>query len=175
MEDRRFPATAGDDRLAAIVEAKWDAVYRVCFARLSRREDAEDATQETFVRFLRTDPRRINNVDAWLTAVAVRVCGGVHRRRYSHPEVLLDLHSAASPGAEDFDAVLDNVWLERVAKDLSAGDREVLTLLYLYPHRRQEVAAHLGVTLDHLRVIAFRARRHAQAVLDSIAELDPFG
>jgi len=175
MDSSWFPSGVGDNDVARLVETKWDAVYRVCLARLSRREDAEDATQETFIRFLRTDPRTIRNIDPWLSTVAVRACAEVLRRRYRDAERELGQHASEPLGAIEFDAVLDSVWLDRIARDLSPGDREVLILLYLYPHRRPEVAAHLGVTLDHLRVIAFRARRHAQAVLDSIGELDPFG
>ena len=119
--------------------------------------------------------RTIRNIDPWLSTVAVRACAEVLRRRYRDAERELGQHASEPLGAIEFDAVLDSVWLDRIARDLSPGDREVLILLYLYPHRRPEVAAHLGVTQDHLRVIAFRARRHVQAVLDSIGELDPFG
>jgi len=168
----RHPRWADGVAVAQLISEKWDAVYRICYARLSRREDAEDAAQETFVRLLQTDPRSIRAIDPWLTTVAVRVCAGIHRRRYQHPEYELDPHAAEPHGELDIDAVLGDAWFRRIASALPRSDAEVLTLLYVYPHRRREVAAYLGVSLDHLRVIAFRARRRAQSVLDTLDGFD---
>jgi RNA polymerase sigma-70 factor (ECF subfamily) len=52
-----------------------------CLARLLSRELAEDATQETFVRFLSADTSAIESPRAWLFTVARNTCTDIWRQR----------------------------------------------------------------------------------------------
>lgn len=150
------------DETARLIEKHLATVRRVCRAHLSRREDIDDAMQETFVQFLLADRSRIINPEAWLVTVAARSCGHVHRWRYAHPEVGLFEDTAHTVEADGLDGVLDILWFEKVISHLPEIDRQVLTWLYLNNLPRETVAEHLGVSMDHLRVIAHRARRRAQ-------------
>ncbi len=140
-------------------------VRRVCRAHLRRHADVEDAVQETFIQFLEADRRRIQNVEAWLVRVASRVCARSHRWRYGHPEVELaeGMRTAKDDGA--LEDVLDAVWFRKMASHLSQLDGEALTLLYLHDLPRSTIAERLGISMDHLRVVAFRARRRAHRII----------
>src|SRR5665213_2968851 len=72
VHDSERPNGSADGDVALVISEHWDAVYRVCLSRLSDPSDAEDATQETFIEWLRTDRSVITNVPAWLNFVATR-------------------------------------------------------------------------------------------------------
>jgi RNA polymerase sigma factor (sigma-70 family) len=158
-------SAAGD--AALVISQHWDGVYRVCLARLSRSADAEDATQETFIEWLRADHMEIANLPAWLNIVAVRVCFRTLRRRYRTVEQLTDRPDKGDDGAS-MDPVLESVWFEQFGRHLPALDRRVLRYLYLNQLSLDEAALRLGVTGSHLRVIAYRARCRAQSVLEGL-------
>ena len=65
-------------------------IYRLAYARTGSREDAEDITQETFLRLVRTNPafRDEEHRKAWLLRVAANCAGDLFRapwRRNNRP------------------------------------------------------------------------------------------
>ncbi len=56
-------------------------VQRVAYRLLGRLEDAQDATQEVFLRLFRNLDRVGADPKAWLYRVTVNVCNDQHRRR----------------------------------------------------------------------------------------------
>lgn len=164
MEAHKSAHSADD--AAGIINERWGLVQRVCTARLPLA-DVDDAVQDTFLQFLAADRRSIRNVDAWLVAVAVRVCNRIHRRRYRAGEVPF---GSAHDVTEDLglDDVLDSEWFEQLCQSLPERDRSVLHSLYVHPRARSDVAADLDVTTNHLRVIAYRARQRALAVIEAL-------
>ena len=86
------------DEFEAVVRAHSHFVFRIAYSVLRNHQDAEDATQETFIRCLkwwkRLDPLR--DPRAWLARTAWRVALD---RRPRHLEVSLDERSKLStPG-----------------------------------------------------------------------------
>lgn len=160
------PQHPAEDDPARLIEQHWNAVYRICVARLSRREDAEDAAQETFIQFLRADRTQIVSVPGWLTVVAVRVCARALRRRYRSLEDLTE-SPECSGGSDSLDEVLDVASFREVTDRLAPVDQKILNSLYLRELSLQQVATELGVTVGHLRVMAYRARRRAQRAIES--------
>jgi RNA polymerase sigma-70 factor (ECF subfamily) len=71
------------------------AAYRM----LGSASEAEDAVQEAWLRFSRSDTSGVENLGSWLTTVVSRVCLNTLQARRSHPEEPLgpDDHSR-SPG-----------------------------------------------------------------------------
>lgn len=52
------------------------AIYRVCYAFLKNAEDAEDCTEDVFVRTMQANPSLENerHERAWLTTTAMNLC-----------------------------------------------------------------------------------------------------
>ncbi len=81
-------ARAGDaDALGEFVETGYEQVWRLC-ATLVGRQEADDASQETFVRAVRSLPqfRGESSAQTWLLAISRHVCidelrGRARRRR----------------------------------------------------------------------------------------------
>lgn len=99
--------TAGDeDAFRTLVELETPSVFRTCYRILGRIEDAEDATQETFVLAHRSlaSYRGDGRPGAWLVRIATRHCwrrAAATRRRVALTTPLDDVLEATLPGAGD--------------------------------------------------------------------------
>lgn len=152
--------------IVQLVSANWPIVLKICQAHLRSPADAEDATQETFARFLAADHSRIRNPEAWLISVALRICGNTHRLRYERGESELIPESHVSKVTSvALDSVELEVWFEQLTARLSPRDRQLLSWLYFENLRHDEVASRLGISHGSLRVAAYRARQRARSAL----------
>ncbi len=99
--------TAGDeDAFRTLVELETTSVFRTCYRILGRIEDAEDATQETFVLAHRSlaSYRGDGRPGAWLVRIATRHCwrrAAANRRQVAFTTPLDDVLVATLPGAGD--------------------------------------------------------------------------
>ena len=89
---------AGDEKsYRELIELYQPQVFSLALRMLRRAEDAEDVTQETFIRMFRAldryDPTR--SFPAWLFTIASRLCIDHIRRRKSSPVPLTqrDVHT----------------------------------------------------------------------------------
>jgi RNA polymerase sigma-70 factor (ECF subfamily) len=121
---------------------------------VGNRADAEELTQETFVRACAAALRfrGDSSVKTWLFGIARRVMfeaarGGIFDRRHTLPD-----HPAPA------DAPDERIDLERAFARLAVGDREVLMLVDVLGFEPQEAAATVGVSADTFRVRLHRAR-----------------
>ena len=125
---------------------------------------AEDVAQEAFLRLARTDATQIEDVRAWLTVVAGRLCLDQIRSarvRYEHPDEpgVLD---APSPDLEPADRVtLDDdvrTALLEVLRRLSPGERVAFVLHDVFQLPFDEIAETVGRPVGTCRQLARRAR-----------------
>ena len=93
-----------NDALEALVREHSRLVYRVAYAVLRSHPDAEDATQETFLRVLRYSSKlaEVEEPKTWLARIAWRVAVDRSKRRSRTREVALEdpeepIAEAASP------------------------------------------------------------------------------
>ena len=89
------------EEAARLVEAHSQAVYRLAYARTGSREDAEDITQETFLRLVRASPafREETHCRAWLLHVAMNCTRSLFRRPWRRKD--LPLEEAANAAAQE--------------------------------------------------------------------------
>ena len=143
-------------------------VYRIAFAVLRRHHDAEDATQETFVRVLRykSNLARVDDPKTWLARIAWRVAVDRSKLRARIREIPLDdsdnpIAEPASPHAL-VDATLQGTQvgavLEKLIASLPAKLREPLILSTIEEMSPKEVACTLGIQESTVRSRVFRAR-----------------
>src|SRR5437588_10278108 len=63
----------------------------VAYRMLGSSAEAEDAVQEAWIRFARTDTGAVENLRGWLTTVVSRVCLDMLRMRRARAEEALEL------------------------------------------------------------------------------------
>ncbi len=120
-------------------------VLRTAYRLLGRVEDAQDASQEVFLRLFRNLDRMDGDPKAWLYRVTVNVCNDHHRRRM--PVIELD-DDRADPAPDPERAItLDE--RKRLLMDglaiLSERERTSVVLRDIEGLSTAETAAILGV------------------------------
>jgi len=170
-------ASAAVDELEALVREHASLVYRVAYAALRNRAEAEDAAQETFVRVLRHRQQlpQVRDQRAWLARIAWRVA--LDRRRRA-PEVPLEEAAravrelrAAGASAEQLAADAQMLaLLERLIASLPRDLREALTLSTVEEMSAAEVAAALDIPEASVRTRVYRARQLLREKLAGVLE-----
>lgn len=183
MADPTHPTDpAGDsaDSVAQLLDER-ARLLAIGYRMLGSRAEAEDAVQETYVRWYRLtedEQAGIRNPAAWLTTAMTRVCLNVldsarHRRESYVGEWLPEPLAAGSvllgPGAPAADpadqaALADEVTMALmvVLDALTPGERVALVLHDVFGYRFDEIAEMVGRTPQAVRKLASTARRHVE-------------
>ncbi|HYM78375.1 MAG TPA: RNA polymerase sigma factor [Candidatus Dormibacteraeota bacterium] len=158
-----------DEALDQFVREHSRLVYRISYAVLRRHHDAEDATQETFLRVLRYGPRLqdVENPKTWLARIAWRVSvdrSGRQRRAQEisleDPEKpLAELASSDAPADQTVHGSQFSAVLERLIAALPEKLRAPLVLSAIEEMSPREVAATLKINEAAVRSRVFRARQ----------------
>jgi RNA polymerase sigma-70 factor (ECF subfamily) len=158
-----------DTTLEALVREYSRLVYRIAYAVLRSHHDAEDATQEAFMRVLRYSSKLgdVENPKTWLARIAWRVAVDRSKKRHGKHEVALDdsdSHDTGIPcpavGAEEtlHSSRLGTV-IETLIAALPPKLRESLVLSAFEEMSTHEVATTLGINEAAVRSRVFRARQ----------------
>ncbi|MET7644838.1 RNA polymerase sigma factor SigJ [Streptomyces sp. NPDC005426] len=150
-------------------EAARPRLEAIAYRLLGSASEAEDAVQDTFLRWQAADVDRIEVLEAWLTKVLTNVClnqlTSARARRETYvgqwlPEPLLTGDPMLGPAdtAEQRDSVSFAVLT--LMERLSPNERAVYVLreAFGYPHR--EIAEILDLTEAATQQIFHRAKKH---------------
>ena len=148
---------------AQLYERHSDLVFRYCLRTLGSREEAEDATQTTFLQALRALRRGVvpQFEQAWLLTIARNECKTRHRagsrrrrRELAHDPLTLAELAGAS---DDSEARLAGV--RDALTRLPETQRRALLLREWQGRSYAEIAHELGVSRPAVEALIFRARR----------------
>ena len=148
------------EAFALLVERYHDFVFRICFGILRHRQDAEDATQETFSRMARHLDRwdRTRPLEPWLATVAGNRCRSQLARRKSFSP----LTSVSEPQSLDLvqDQAADQMREEiRLAMDhLPDRQRNAFEMFHEQALSYGEIATRMDCPLGTVKTLVHRAR-----------------
>ena len=170
-------ADAPGDEFEAAVRAHARHVYKVAYSVLRNHHDAEDAAQETFLRFLKHRKRwaEIRDPRAWLARTAWRVA--LDRRRRD-PEVALDDAAekvmqlrVQGKNAEEVAAQSEmRALLGHLIAALPRELRDVLTLSTVEEMTSVEISVVLEIPEGSVRTRLMRARELLREKLAALLE-----
>jgi RNA polymerase sigma-70 factor (ECF subfamily) len=143
----------------------------VAYRMLGSLSEADDAVQETSLRFSRFDAGNIQNLAGWLTTVVARVSLDMLRSRTTRAEEPLETQPASvtsQPTTRDPEQetlLADSVGLALlvVLDRLSPAERLAFVLHDVFAVPFDEIAAILDRKPEAVRQLASRARRRVQA------------
>lgn len=156
------------DAFAVLVERHLKGIHAFTHRMTRDADDAEDLTQETFLRVWANAgswrPGRVK-FTTWLYRIARNLCVDAHRRRRDVEDVDVDTlpSDAADPAAGPAAAQLRHA-LERGLATLPERQRTALLLCHRGMSNR-DAAAVLDVSVDALESLLARARRALRLAL----------
>jgi RNA polymerase sigma-70 factor, ECF subfamily len=158
-----------DETIEALVRQHSRLVYRIAYAVLRRHHDAEDATQETFMRVLRYSSKldAVKDPKTWLARIAWRVAVEFGRRKARKQETPLEDSEKTMQEAISSDASADQAIqgtqvgavLENLIAALPEKLRAPLILSVIEELSPREIAATLDINEAAVRSRVFRARQ----------------
>ena len=159
------PAGRTDAEFASFYEKHWKYVYRLCLTYMRSEADAEDCTEDVFVKVLtgafvfqdETHERK------WLTVTAINLCRD-RLKSYARKHVASiddeNMPEIAAPSDEDHSEVLEAVM------HLPPKLKDVIWLYYYEEHSTDEIAAILHRPASTVR----NQMRDARNLLKSVLE-----
>lgn len=170
------------DAFAELVYSFQDAVYNLCYRMLGQNTEAEDATQEAFIRaYLNLHRYDINrSFKTWLLSIASNHCIDRLRKRRMQflsldeplPSGMSLALSSDEPGPEQ--VAMSNErgqQMQLLLDQLKPDDRAAIIYRYWYDYSYAEIAEVLESTESAIKSRLFRARRLlAELYQDSVDE-----
>lgn len=123
-------------------------VYRRALRLLGRREDAEEATQEVFIRVMRSGDsfEGRSGITTWLYQITTHYCLNLLRDRSRRRQLLADNVMPGEGGAKDGPAAAELVHLRRLLAEADEQQARAAVYVYLDGMSHEEAAAVLGVS-----------------------------
>ena len=143
-------------------------IFAICFSMLSNREDAEDITQQAFLRGF-SDIRQlrdINKFGAWITQIAKHMCLDFLRRKKLNK---LAIKQMIVDDVKNEPACDDNKYsrLQSALMRLKEEYRLPLMLYYFDGKSTKKIAASLDITVDTTHTHLSRARKKLRQLLST--------
>lgn len=159
-------AQQGDDlAFARLVEAYQRPVFNLCYRMLGNTQDAEDASQEAFLRAYRS-LRSYDNARAfstWLLSIAAHHCIDQIRRR----RPIVSVEELPVPDLPDGSVNLETklskkeerIKIRNLLNALEPTDRATVIMYYWYDFSYAEISQALKLTESAVKSRLHRARR----------------
>jgi RNA polymerase sigma-70 factor, ECF subfamily len=177
-----FPIAAATDQMETAVREHSRFVYAVAYSVLQNHHDAEEAAQETFVRYWRHRRRwrLIRNRRAWLARTAWRVAMDARRNRSRKNdaaislsecvEAILNLRAAGTPADEIAGRKEMSALLKRLIDSLPENLRHPLALSLAEDLTAPEISAILRIPEGSVRQRLWQARQILKEKLSVVLE-----
>ena len=142
------------DCVREAVEEYGDMLYRICLVMLRNTADAEDAVQDTFIRFMQKAPvfQGEEHEKAWLIKVASNVCKDMLRQR----DKVTELDEATMNTIADSE---DDTHILEALMQIPEKFRIVLTLHYIEGYKVDEIAQMIKKTSSAVKMRLSKGRK----------------
>ncbi len=147
------------EAVQALVDRFQAEVFGLCVRLLNHRHDAEDVTQEVFLRIFRSlrrwDPKR--PLKPWIMGIAVNRCRTWMAQRARRPDLVDYLHDTAMSPAPDDSAELVSE-IQAALGELRLEYRSVFVLFHEQGQPYEEIAEALDRPVGTIKTWLHRAR-----------------
>ena len=146
------------------IEEYGNSLYRLCTVMLQNRDDAQDAVQDCFLRYITKAPdfRSSDHEKAWLIRVATNICKDMLRFR-KHADCLSIDEIRNLTSSEDNAQILGMLGL------LEEKYRAVIHLHYVEGYGTNEISDMLGITSAAVKKRLQRGREKLREIYEKEA------
>ena len=130
-----------------------DMLYKICIVILCNEQDAQDAIQDTFCRYMEKKPdfRNEEHEKAWLIRVATNISRDMIRFRIRHPKICIDELECSRVAPEQKETLKELL-------ELPVKQKMVIYLHYVEGYQIKEIADILGITEGAVKMRLQRGR-----------------
>ena len=151
------------------MDAWADTVYRIALSHAKSVPDAEDITQDVFVKLLKStlDFEDNEHLKAWLISTTLNRCREIHRtvqRRKTSPVAEPPDMSTSPPADEKLLAKSGAVW--NALGNLPPNMRSAMHLRHVEGYSAEEIADLMQCRPSTVRSWLFRARKKMKSTLE---------
>jgi RNA polymerase sigma-70 factor (ECF subfamily) len=143
-------------------------VWQVCYNAFNNFQDAEDMTQEVFLKVHRSLNRfqRRSSFKTWIYRITINACRNEIRRRSRRPQeaatdvdMLAEVLPSRATTVSDWETQALREKLAQGLSELRPEEFEILRLKDLEERPYNEITAHLGISLSAAKMRVLRARQ----------------
>ena len=166
----RKVAAGNEKAFRTLAERHAKRVFAMLWRLCADRSDAEDLTQETFLRVWRNAEKWTPDarLETWLYRIAYNLFIDSRRREKLQTTVLDDeLHSGGDTPEQALMRKSDAERVERAMNSLPDRQKEALVLCYYQGLKAKDAAEILSVTQGALESLLFRARQTMKEILSA--------
>ena len=142
------------DDIETLISQYGDMLFRLCLIMLKNESDAEDAIQETYIKYFQKAPLfdSKEHQKAWLIRVATNKCRDMLRFRVRHPQIDDEDISKFIPDSSD-SGILEALTM------VPEKFRLVLTLYYIEEYRIEDIANIIGRSSSAVKMRLQKGRK----------------
>jgi RNA polymerase sigma-70 factor, ECF subfamily len=161
MTDPLTESRTAEQKIEAAVREHAHIVFKICYAVVRNHHDAEDATQEVFLRVWRHVSRleEIEDLRSWIARIAWNVA--IDRKRKPREQPIDDHFEVPQKARAEQDVISGQMLelLERAINKLPRKERQALILASVEEMSMAEIAQIVGTSEATVRGRVFRARQ----------------
>ena len=166
MNERAQASRMNDEQFEALYTRYANDVLRVSFFYLGDRQQAEDVTQDVFVRLLTHAPDlEPGKEKAWLLKVALNRCRDLWRAAWVKRVVLGSPAMELAPAPDELNERMERQELLSAIRKLPADFRDVILLHYYQGYGIAEMSQMLGVPEGTISGRLSRGRKKLEDIL----------
>ncbi len=150
-----------NNRLEEVFSRYSSLLFRIALVQMQNREDAEDAVQDAFVKYLSSSAVFFDESQerAWLVRVLTNTCRDLQRRRRVREALPLDEALEIPSMSDESHGVFSAI------SHLSEKHRTVIVLHYLEDFSVDEIAKALSLTHSGVKMRLMRGREELSQIL----------
>ena len=142
MAERTFT----EEEIRELVDNYGSMIFRIAYCILLNKDDAEDAVQDTFMKYMTKAPE-FNDEEhrkAWLIRVSANISKNMFKLRLRRHTLNLEEVKSAGISESDFETF-------EIISALPARYKPVMTLHYAEGYKCSEIAEILGISEDAVK------------------------
>jgi RNA polymerase sigma-70 factor (ECF subfamily) len=174
----------GTDKYTGSCRSRWlweinrhkSLAFTIAFRLLNNREDAEEATQDAFIKAFRnlSGFRKESGFSTWLYRIVYNTAISMKRIKkpvFQNLDEMPGLKENADVPKYDFDAIAErNQILEKALQRIPEDERVLITLYYLNESDVDEIHSITGLSKSNVKVKLHRARKKLQELVSKMTE-----
>lgn len=158
------------DSIEELCEATWEQLYRYVYFKVQNREEAEDITQETYIKaisYIQKNNVKIDKILSFLRTVSLNVLRDRWRKgkRQGIAINLDDINPNEKAIEDSIENMAQHELIKNALKQLNEEQRTVIDLRILKGYSVNDTAKNMDKEEGHVRVLQYRALKKLTELL----------